>query len=167
MPGMNSGLNVSDPSVVAAFKAALVHRGLIALLIFALAGLVWLTLRVWLPASAGGAGAAPPPEATAAAAAEPAWRRVLRIGFGLIWVFDGILQASRRWRSGSRRRSSSRPRPARRRGCPEPAGSPACRQLAGPAADRRRAAGAGLGRHRLRRRRRRDRRHWTLAPPLP
>ena len=25
--------------------------------------------------------------------AEPAWRRVLRIGFGLLWVFDGILQA--------------------------------------------------------------------------
>ena len=25
--------------------------------------------------------------------AEPAWRRVLRVGFGLLWVFDGILQA--------------------------------------------------------------------------
>ena len=50
MPGMNSGLNISDPSVVAAFKAALVHQGLIALLIFALAGLAWITLRVWLPA---------------------------------------------------------------------------------------------------------------------
>ena len=25
--------------------------------------------------------------------AEPAWRQVLRIGFGLLWVFDGILQA--------------------------------------------------------------------------
>ena len=37
MPGMNSGINVSDPTVVAAFKAALVHQGLIALLIFALA----------------------------------------------------------------------------------------------------------------------------------
>ena len=28
-----------------------------------------------------------------AAAAEPAWRQLLRVGFGLIWVFDGILQA--------------------------------------------------------------------------
>ena len=90
MPGMNSGLNISDPAVVAAFKAALVHQGLIALLIFALAGLAWITLRVWLP-SAASAGTAP--EATAAAAAEPTWRRLLRIGFGLIWVFDGILQA--------------------------------------------------------------------------
>ena len=29
----------------------------------------------------------------AAAVSEPSWRRLLRIGFGLLWVFDGILQA--------------------------------------------------------------------------
>ncbi len=91
MPGMNSGLNLSDPTVVAAFKAALVHQGLIALLIFALVGLAWITLRVWLPAPAPGAG--PAAEPPAAPVAEPAWRRLLRIGFGLLWVFDGILQA--------------------------------------------------------------------------
>jgi len=91
MPGMNSGLNVSDPAVVAAFKAALVHQGLIALLIFGLLGLAWITLRASLPASAAGVG--PAPEARAPAVAEPAWRRLLRIGFGLLWVFDGILQA--------------------------------------------------------------------------
>ena len=49
-------------------------------------------MRAWLPAAArDGAGAAagtPGP-----ALAEPAWRQLLRIGFGLIWVFDGILQA--------------------------------------------------------------------------
>ena len=38
MPGMNTGLNPSDPTVVAAFKAALLHQGLIALLIFACSG---------------------------------------------------------------------------------------------------------------------------------
>jgi cytochrome oxidase Cu insertion factor (SCO1/SenC/PrrC family) len=90
---MNSGLNISDPTVVAAFKAALVHQGLIALLIFALVGLTWITIRAWLPAAAAGAGAGTAPQATAAAVAEPAWRRLLRVGFGLIWVFDGILQA--------------------------------------------------------------------------
>ncbi len=89
MPGMNSGLNISDPAVVAAFKAALVHQGLIALLIFALVGLAWISIRAWLPVSPAGAGAA----AQAPALAEPAWRRLLRIGFGVIWVFDGILQA--------------------------------------------------------------------------
>ena len=88
MPGMNSGIDVSDPTVVAAFKAALVHQGLIALLIFAVLGLAWVTIRVLFPAAAG-AGA----EAPAAVLAEPAWRQVLRIGFGLLWVFDGILQA--------------------------------------------------------------------------
>ncbi len=52
MPGMNSGLDISDPAVVAAFKAALVHQGLIALFIFGLVGLVWITIRAWLPAAA-------------------------------------------------------------------------------------------------------------------
>jgi cytochrome oxidase Cu insertion factor (SCO1/SenC/PrrC family) len=89
MPGMNSGVNVSDPTVVAAFKAALVHQGIIALIIFAVLGLAWVTIRAWLPAPAA-AGAA---EAPVPAVAEPAWRKLLRIGFGLLWVLDGILQA--------------------------------------------------------------------------
>jgi cytochrome oxidase Cu insertion factor (SCO1/SenC/PrrC family) len=88
MSGMNSGINVNDPTVVAAFKAALVHQGIIALLIFALLGFAWITVRAWLPAPAAAAAGTP-----AAAVAEPSWRQVLRIGFGLLWVFDGILQA--------------------------------------------------------------------------
>ena len=92
MPGMNSGINVSDPTVVAAFKAALVHQGLIALLIFALLGLAWVTVRTWTPAAAGAsAGAAT--GTYGPALAEPAWRRLLRIGFGVLWIVDGILQA--------------------------------------------------------------------------
>jgi cytochrome oxidase Cu insertion factor (SCO1/SenC/PrrC family) len=88
MPGMNSGVNVSDPTVVAAFKAALVHQGIIALIIFAVLGLAWVTIRAWRPAATAGAAEPPVP-----ALAEPAWRKLLRIGFGLLWVFDGILQA--------------------------------------------------------------------------
>ena len=89
---MNSGINVNDPTVVAAFNAALLHQGLIALLIFALAGLAWVTVRTWTPAAAGaGAGAAG--GIGGPALAEPAWRKLLRIGFGLLWVFDGVLQA--------------------------------------------------------------------------
>jgi cytochrome oxidase Cu insertion factor (SCO1/SenC/PrrC family) len=91
MSGMNSGINVNDPTVVAAFKTALLHQGIIALLIFALLGFAWVTVRAWLPAARTPGGAAP--EGTAAAAAEPSWRRLLRVGFGLLWVFDGILQA--------------------------------------------------------------------------
>jgi len=88
MPGMNSGINVSDPTVVAAFRAALVHQGLIALVIFAVLGMAWVTVRVLFPAAAGPAAEVPAP-----VPAEPAWRQVLRVGFGLLWVFDGILQA--------------------------------------------------------------------------
>jgi len=88
MPGMNSGINVNDPTVIAAFKSALLHQGIIALLIFGVLGLAWLTLRAWLPAAA-----RPGEQGGPAAAAEPAWRQLLRIGFGLLWVLDGILQA--------------------------------------------------------------------------
>ena len=115
MPGMNSGLNVSDPAVVAAFKAALVHQGLIALLIFALLGLAWVTVRTWTPAAAGRPGQRParaarrwpsPPGGGCCASAS-----------ACCGSSTGSCRPSRRWRSGSRRRSSSRSRPARRGGC--------------------------------------------------
>jgi cytochrome oxidase Cu insertion factor (SCO1/SenC/PrrC family) len=89
MSGMNSGINVNDPTVIAAFKAALLHQGIIALLIFALMAFAWITLRAWLPPAQAGAAEVP----AAATTPEPRWRQLLRIGFGLIWVFDGVLQA--------------------------------------------------------------------------
>jgi hypothetical protein len=91
MPGMNSGLDATDPVVVAAFRAALIHQGIIALLIFGLISAVWAGARAWLTPSRGTAGGAVGP--AAAWAAEPAGRRLLRIGFGLLWIFDGMLQA--------------------------------------------------------------------------
>jgi cytochrome oxidase Cu insertion factor (SCO1/SenC/PrrC family) len=79
---MNSGLSPDDPTLVAAFRSALLHQGLIAAAVFALLLLAWGTSRNWVPAAAG-----PAP------AAEPRARQVLRIGFGLLWLLDGILQA--------------------------------------------------------------------------
>jgi len=104
MPGMNSGLNVNDPAVVAAFRSALVHQGLIALLIFTVLGLAWAGLRAWLPAGQAGPGMAGPGAAGAGTAGagtvgagtggpEPAGRQLLVIGFGNLWLFDGFLQA--------------------------------------------------------------------------
>ena len=93
MSGMNSGVNVNDPVVIAAFKSALLHQGLIALLIFGLLGLAWITVRAWWPAAAHGDEQTGPGSSPAAALPEPAWRQVLRVGFGLLWVVDGILQA--------------------------------------------------------------------------
>jgi cytochrome oxidase Cu insertion factor (SCO1/SenC/PrrC family) len=90
---MNSGVNVNDPTVIAAFKAALTHQGIIALLIFGLLGLAWIAVRARQPVAAQDAGQPGPAGPAAGAAAEPAWRQVPRVGFGLLWVFDGILQA--------------------------------------------------------------------------
>ena len=87
MPGMNSGLNVDDPTVVAAFRSALLHQAIIALAIFAVLSVVWVSVRERHDAGAAGA------EGAARRPAEPAGHRVLRIGFGLLWLLDGLLQA--------------------------------------------------------------------------
>ena len=86
MPGMNSGLNVDDPTVVAAFRSALLHQAIIALAIFAVLSVVWVSVRERHDAGAVGA------EGAARRPAEPAGHRVLRIGFGLLWLLDGLLQ---------------------------------------------------------------------------
>ncbi len=95
MPGMNSGLSDTNPILVAAFKAALLHQGLIVLALLLLLGLAWAGVREWVPSARGATGS---PWSAAglglvAAATEPSGRRLLRIGFGILWIFDGILQA--------------------------------------------------------------------------
>ena len=87
MSGMGSGLRTDDHLVVAAFHHALEQQLLVVLLIGAA---LWV-LRSVLPSrlsnksEAGGPGRR--------FAAEPIARRVLRIGFGLVWLLDGLLQA--------------------------------------------------------------------------
>ena len=83
MPGMNSGLNANNSVLVAAFRAALLHQGLIVLLIFAVLAVAWVSAREWLR----------PRKAAGPATPEPAWRQLLRIGFGALWIIDGLLQA--------------------------------------------------------------------------
>jgi len=87
VPGMNSGLNPADPTIVAAFRSALVHQWVIVALIFVLLLVAWGATRAW----AGGHGAAA--AGSPAPWHEPRARRLLRVGFGILWVFDGILQA--------------------------------------------------------------------------
>jgi cytochrome oxidase Cu insertion factor (SCO1/SenC/PrrC family) len=125
VPGMNSGLSPSDPTLVTAFRNALLHQGLIALAFMVFLLLVWATARTWRGSSQGTAEqqAAAGQQAgtdTQATAEQPAtqekqerqgrqdWRgwlsavrgpgeaparTVLRVGFGLLWVLDGFLQA--------------------------------------------------------------------------
>jgi len=87
MPGMSPGLNVNDPKVVAAFRAALIHQGLLALAVFAILAGLWLILR-----RRAGAGSGPVDAVPGRAGAEPPGRLVLAVGFGNLWLFDGILQ---------------------------------------------------------------------------
>ena len=86
MPGMNSGLNAADPVLVAAFRSALMHQWAIIGIIFVVLLLSWGATRGWVTTRTQAA-------ALAAVRHEQKARRLLRIGFGTLWLFDGILQA--------------------------------------------------------------------------
>ena len=105
MPGMGTGLNENNPTIVSAFHAALLRQLLVVLLILLLVAIVWnvlrgIQLRRSLAANAAGATAgkvnhsghpAARPLAVTAFIEAPG-RRLLRVSFGLLWIFDGILQ---------------------------------------------------------------------------
>jgi len=98
MSGMNNGLNPDDPTVVAAFRAALLHQGVIALLIFAVLSVAWVSVRAQPdgPRPEGPNGPGRPLARIRAglwAYGEPAGRQVLRIGFGVLWLADAVLLA--------------------------------------------------------------------------
>ena len=121
MPGMQSGLNVNNPMIAEAFRAALRTQLFIVAAIFLVLWLARLIAASWwlAPVRDGAAGSAATgsgpggsgPGGSGVAGSgtraglvgwlapgtvgwrEPVARRVLRIGFGLIWIFDGILQA--------------------------------------------------------------------------
>jgi cytochrome oxidase Cu insertion factor (SCO1/SenC/PrrC family) len=87
---MNSGLSDTNPILVAAFRAALLHQGLILLILLTALAVTWLAAREFARRAPG---SWPGSRARGAAAPEPPGRRLLRIGFGVIWIFDGLMQA--------------------------------------------------------------------------
>ena len=95
MPGMNSGLNVDDPTVVAAFRSALLHQAIIALAIFAVLSVVWVSVRERHDAARRGRG-----EGRAAAARRARRAAAAPYQFRHLWVFDGLLEAQTAMRSG-------------------------------------------------------------------
>ena len=88
MSGMGSTLQLNNPTVVAAFRSALIHQGIIALLIFFLLAMLWVSVREWVPASRTSFGSP-----AGGRQAEPRGRQLIRIGFGVLWILDGLLQA--------------------------------------------------------------------------
>jgi cytochrome oxidase Cu insertion factor (SCO1/SenC/PrrC family) len=88
---MNSGLSDTNPTLVAAFRTALLHQGLFIALLLAVLALAWFGVREWMPGAVSARSLGTP--GARIAPAEAAARRLLRIGFGIIWIFDGLLQA--------------------------------------------------------------------------
>ncbi len=92
MPGMSTGLHTDSPTVVAAFHRALLHEGLVVVLLMALLAVVWNVLRTRQLHIAGHTVDRRARPLIAVSAPEPLARRVLRVSFGLLWILDGILQ---------------------------------------------------------------------------
>jgi hypothetical protein len=89
MPGMIGGRGAAGLAIVAEFKSAVLAEGTFLFLVFVLLAVSWTACRevllararAWLAAQRG------------RWPGEPPWRRVLRIGFGVLWIIDGLLQA--------------------------------------------------------------------------
>ncbi len=90
MGGMGGGLSVNDPTVVAAFHHALLTGAMVVLGLLTVLFVVWRFCRAAVLKRASQDGATP--FAVASASVEPSGRKVLRIGFGLLWLLDGLLQ---------------------------------------------------------------------------
>jgi cytochrome oxidase Cu insertion factor (SCO1/SenC/PrrC family) len=82
MPGMDSGLDAANPVLVAAFRSALLHQ-----LIIVAAAVVVLALGYLVARNRWAAHPRPVPPV------EPKSRQFLRVAFGILWIFDAILQA--------------------------------------------------------------------------
>ena len=92
MPGMGTGLSANNPVIVAAFHTALFNQALVVLLIALVVAVAWNVLRWAQLRQAHQGNFAAAGERSPPLHREPAGRRLLRVSFGLIWIFDGILQ---------------------------------------------------------------------------
>ena len=84
MPGMSSGVAPGSSTIVSAFQSALLRQALVVVVILVLLAIAWSVLRSVQLRNAVAM-------ASAAAGSTPGGIPGLP-GFGLLWVFDGILQ---------------------------------------------------------------------------
>ena len=100
MPGMNSGLSPASTILANAFRSAFGHQLVIIALIFLVLLIAWAATRaaIFGGPAVGKRGAVTLSLAALGGATARGWReppacRFLRAFFGLLWVFDGLLQA--------------------------------------------------------------------------
>jgi cytochrome oxidase Cu insertion factor (SCO1/SenC/PrrC family) len=91
MPGMGAPPGTGNSTVIDAFHTALVHQGTIIFLILIGLLVAWNGLR-WLQYRRAVARGEPYPGSRPSLRPEPSGRRLLRIGFGFLWIIDGLLQ---------------------------------------------------------------------------
>lgn len=91
MPGMGRSLQTGNSLIVSSFHTALFHQLLIVLLVVALCAIGFNVVRTLQYRRLRASGQSTFPSARTATA-EPIARRLVRIGFGCLWIFDGLLQ---------------------------------------------------------------------------
>ncbi|HEY3871124.1 MAG TPA: SCO family protein [Actinocrinis sp.] len=90
---MTSGLDAANPALVAAFRSALLYQ-------LAIVAAIFVALAIAHRVARGLRAAQPRSEPTAAPQTEPRARRLLRLAFGILWIFDAILQAQPKMAGG-------------------------------------------------------------------
>lgn len=93
MPGMGKVLQANNPVMVAAFRTTLDHQLLIIVGLAVVLALAWNITRTIQYRHAVASGTIGTKSAAPLLPPEPLARRVLRISFGVLWLFDGLLQA--------------------------------------------------------------------------
>jgi cytochrome oxidase Cu insertion factor (SCO1/SenC/PrrC family) len=88
---MGRSLQTGNSLIVSSFRTALFHQLLIVLLVVALCAVGFNVVRTLQYRRLRASGQSAFPSARAVTA-EPIARRVVRIGFGCLWIFDGLLQ---------------------------------------------------------------------------
>jgi cytochrome oxidase Cu insertion factor (SCO1/SenC/PrrC family) len=92
VPGMGRGLQSGNSTVVSAFHTALLHQLLLILFTGAVLAVAFNVVRTVQYRRLRAVGNTTFPSMPPWDHAEPAARRILRIGFGFLWILDGFLQ---------------------------------------------------------------------------
>src|SRR5665213_432425 len=92
MPGMGRSLQTGNSLIVSSFHTALFHQFITIFVFGALCAVGFNVFRTMQYRRLKAHGVASFPSAPSESSPEPAARRILRIGFGALWTFDGLLQ---------------------------------------------------------------------------